>query len=499
MKNIEGRLVSDIMAEVSIYEQIAKRTGGDIYIGVVGPVRTGKSTLISRFLDNLVIPCIENPYDRERTKDATPQSASGKTVMTTEPKFVPDEAVKIKIGTNNTELNVKLIDCVGYMVDQAIGTQEEGVDRMVNTPWSDTPIPFGMAAEIGTKKVITEHATIGLLVTTDGSFGEISRDNYIAAEEQVANELIAIKKPFAIVLNSAAPESAQARNLAEELEHKYGVPVALVSCKNLDSEDITQILAMILEEFPVTAIKIGLPDWTSVLPNDHAIIKKIIKRITDIGNDIKKIGDIEKICGADDSASVLEINPADGSAKLQFALPQEDYYSVVSEYCGKTIESEADLLAMVASLASTEKEYKKIESALMDVNEKGYGIVMPKPNEMHFEEPTLLKQQNGYGIKIGAKAESIHMIRARIHTELSPVVGSKEQAEEVMQFLSGEYEENPEKLWESNMFGKSLYDLMSDGLEGKLSHMPEESREKLGQTLEKIINEGSNGLICILL
>ncbi len=487
------------MAEVSIYEQIAKRTGGDIYIGVVGPVRTGKSTLISRFLDNLVLPCIENPYDRERTKDSTPQSASGKTVMTTEPKFVPDEAVKIRIGENNTELNVKLIDCVGYMVDQAIGTQEDGVDRMVNTPWSDTPIPFGVAAEIGTKKVITEHATIGLLVTSDGSFGEISRDSYIAAEEKVAHELIEIKKPFAIVLNSASPESAQARNLAEELEKKYGVPVALVSCKNLDSEDITQILAMILEEFPVTAIKIELPDWTSVLQDEHFIIKKITKRILDIGSEIKKIGDIAKVCRTHDATSVVEINPADGSAKLKLTLPQTDYYSVISEYCEKTIENEADLLSTIASLSATEKEYKKIESALIDVNEKGYGIVMPKPNEMHFEEPALMKQQNGYGIKIGAKAESIHMIRARIHTELSPVVGSKEQAEEVMQFLSGEYEENPQKLWESNMFGKSLYDLMSDGLEGKLSHMPEESREKLGQTLEKIINEGSNGLICILL
>ena len=487
------------MAEVSIYEQIAKRTGGDIYIGVVGPVRTGKSTLISRFLESLVLPSVENPYDHERIKDSTPQSASGKTVMTTEPKFVPDEAVKIRIGGENTEFNIKLIDCVGYMVDGALGTQEDGADRMVSTPWNDTPIPFGLAAEIGTRKVIREHSTIGLLVTTDGSFGEIPRECYASAEETVARELSEIKKPFAIVLNSASPESMHARNLAEELEKKYGVPVALVSCTNLDKEDISQILSMILEEFPITAVNVELPAWTSVLANDHPIIQGITEKTLKMGESIQKIGDIAKVAAKTESLSVLEINPADGSAKMKWELPQSDYYSVASEYCEKTIESDAALLSAIKEMATIEKEYKKIEAALNDVNEKGYGIVIPKPDEMHFEEPTLIKQQNGYGIKIGAKAESIHMIKARIHTELSPVVGSKEQTEEVMRFLSDEYEENPQRLLESNMFGKSLYDLMSDGLEGKLAHMPEESREKLGQTLEKIINEGSNGLICILL
>lgn len=487
------------MAEVSIYEQIAKRTGGDIYIGVVGPVRTGKSTLISRFLENIVLPRVENPYDHERIKDTTPQSASGKTVMTTEPKFIPDEAVKIRIGSENTDLNVKLIDCVGYMVDEALGTSEDGIERMVNTPWNDTPIPFRLAAEIGTRKVITEHATIGLLVTSDGSFGEISRESFVAAEEQVAKELSEIKKPFAIVLNSAVPESREARDLAEELEKKYGVPVALVSCTNLDGEDISQILSMILEEFPITAINIELPGWTSVLHDEHPTIRSLTEKIMNLGCGIRKIGDIPKAVSQTDDFSILEINPSDGSAKLKLTLPQRDYYSVISEYCEKAVESDADLLATIKSLTEIEKEYKKIESALNDVNEKGYGIVMPKPEEMHFEEPSLIKQQNGYGLKIGANAESIHMIRARIHTELSPVVGSKEQTEEVMRFLTDEYEESPKKLWESNMFGKSLYDLMNDGLEGKLAHMPEESREKLGQTLEKIINEGSNGLICILL
>ncbi len=487
------------MADVSIYEQMAKRTGGEIYIGVVGPVRSGKSTLIGRFLDNIILPGIENPYDRERTKDSTPQSASGKTVMTTEPKFVPDEAVKIRISDTNTELNVKLIDCVGYMIDGAIGTHEDGAPRMVSTPWSEEPIPFETAAEIGTRKVIAEHSTIGLLVTADGSFGEIPRESYIEAEEKVARELSEIKKPFAIVLNSATPESSEARALAAELEEKYSAPVALVSCPSLDSADVTEILSLILREFPVSELNFELPAWTSVLDNSHPIISKVIARIKEISGSIKKFGDLSDLGKDATDIRVLESNSADGSAVIQVILPIADYYGVISEFCKKDIKSEAELVAAIAELSRIESEYKKIEAALADVNEKGYGIVMPKPEEMHFEEPMLVKHANGYGVKIGARAESIHMIRARIRTELSPVVGSKEQTEEVIQNLTSEYEENPQKLWESNMFGKSLYDLMSDGLEGKLEHMPEESREKLGQTLEKIINEGSNGLICILL
>ncbi len=487
------------MADLSIYEQIAKRTGGDIYIGVVGPVRSGKSTLIGRFVDSIVLPCIENPYDRERTKDSTPQSASGKTVMTTEPKFVPDEAVKIRIGKENTELNVKLIDCVGYMVDQAIGAKEDGQERMVCTPWSEEPIPFEEAARIGTKKVIEEHSTIGLLVTTDGSFGEIPRECYEQAEQKVANELLALRKPFAVVLNSAVPESKEARVLAQSLEKKYGVPVALVSCPNLDGQDFEQILHLILKEFPITSLRFRLPCWTSALEDSHPLIEGLQEKIRTCAKNIHKLFDISTVCDENSEFSILETNPADGSATFLVDLPKENYYTILSELCGKTIENDAQLLSTMANLCATEREYKKIEQALIDVNEKGYGIVMPKPEEMIFEEPTLVKHPNGYGIKLGAKAESIHMIRAGIRTELSPVVGTKEQTEEVLQNLTGEYEENPAKLWESNMFGKSLYDLLNDGLEGKLAHMPDDSREKLGQTLEKIINEGSKGLICILL
>ena len=484
---------------MNIYEQIAKRTGGDIYIGVVGPVRSGKSTLIGRFLESVVLPGINDPYDHERTKDSTPQSASGRTVMTTEPKFVPDEAVRIKIGEENTELNVKLIDCVGYMIDDAIGAYEEGEERMVRTPWNEEPIPFTEAAEIGTRKVIAEHSTIGLLVTTDGSFGDIPRENYVAAEEKVAKELLEIQKPFAIVLNSAVPESEAARTLAEEMEQKYGVPVALVRCPALDGEDIAEILTLILKEFPVLSLEIELPAWTAVLNDGHPIVEKMFNTVKDATSQVRKLGDVSRICKNNPQLHVIETKPSEGSAKLELSLDSSEYYSVISEYCGRKIENEADFLALVAHLATIEKEYNKIAEALAEVNETGYGIVMPKPEEMHFEEPVLFKHATGYGIKISAHAESIHMIRSRIRTELSPVVGTKEQTEEVMKSLASEYEDDPKKLWESNMFGKSLYDLMNDGLDGKLAHIPEESRQKLGQTLEKIINEGSNGLICILL
>ena len=484
---------------MNIYEQIAKRTGGDIYIGVVGPVRSGKSTLIGRFLESVVLPGINDPYDHERTKDSMPQSASGKTVMTTEPKFVPDEAVRIKIGETNTELNVKLIDCVGYMVDEAIGAYEEGEERMVRTPWNEEPIPFTMAAEIGTRKVIAEHSTIGLLVTTDGSFGDIPRESYAAAEEKVAKELLEIKRPFAIVLNSAVPESEAAHALAEEMEHKYGVPVALVRCPALDSEDIAEILTLILKEFPVLSLEVELPAWTSVLNDEHPVAVKMFDNVKEVASKIRKLGDISRVCKENPQLHVIETKLSDGNARLGLSLDSSEYYQVISECCGRKIENEADFLSVVTHLSAIEKEYNKIAEALAEVNETGYGIVMPKPEEMHFEEPALFKHATGYGIKISAHAESIHMIRSRIRTELSPVVGTKEQAEEVMKSLANEYEEDPKKLWESNMFGKSLYDLMNDGLDSKLKHIPEESRQKLGQTLEKIINEGSNGLICILL
>ncbi|MBO5907442.1 MAG: stage IV sporulation protein A [Clostridia bacterium] len=486
------------MSENSIYEDIAKRTGGDIYIGVVGPVRCGKSTFIRRFLDSVVLPNIENEYDRERTQDEIPQSASGKTVMTTEPKFVPDESVKIRVG-EDTVLNVKMVDCVGYMVEGALGAEEDGEARMVLTPWSDTEVPFTEAAEIGTAKVIGEHATIAMLVTADGSFGEIPRESYVPAEERVARELKEYGKPFAIILNSARPESEAAHALASELEEKYGAPVALVCCPELDSDDIREILALVLGEFPVKSLSFKIPEWCEVLPREHRLNAKILETVKCFAENVTRLGDIEREMKNHDSITRICVNAGDGTAELSVPVDKSEFYAYASETCGEQIQSEADMLRRLVEFASVKEKYKKVEAALADVEEKGYGIVMPELSELVLEEPSLEKSSGGYGVKISAHADSIHMIKTGIKTDLCPVIGSEEQSVEVVNFLRDKYEENPSEVWDYNMFGKSLYDMVKDGMNSKLSHMPDESREKMGETLGKIINEGSNGLICILL
>ncbi len=486
------------MSDNSIYSDIARRTGGDIYIGVVGPVRTGKSTFIHRFLDTVVIPNIENEYDKERTLDQMPQSASGKTIMTTEPKFVPDEAVRVSYG-EGSEFNVKMVDCVGYMVDGALGGEEEGEARMVMTPWSEAPMPFAEAAELGTSKVIGEHATIAMLVTTDGSFTDIPRENYVPSEERVVSELRAAKKPFAIILNSAVPESEGAHALAVELEEKYRAPVALVCCPNLDSEDIREILRLVLGEFPVRKMTFDLPEWTEVLPSDHALKKELIDKIVAFSDEVTNLGDIEKRLPYYDGLVRTSVNAGDGTAEFNIPIEREEYYKAMSEVTGLDVEDDKTLFALMSELAKTREKYKKVEKALNEVEEKGYGIVMPSLEELKLDEPKLVKGAGGYGVKVSAHADSIHMIKTGIKADLCPVIGSEEQSEEVVKFLSGEYQENPERVWEYNMFGRSLYDMVADGMNAKLSHMPDESREKLGETLGKIINEGSNGLICILL
>lgn len=486
-----------LMQDNSIYRDIAKRTGGDIYIGVVGPVRTGKSTFIHRFLDSVVLPNIEDEYDRERTLDEIPQSATGRTVMTTEPKFVPDESVKISVG--DTELNVKMIDCVGYMVEGALGSEENGEQRMIMTPWSESAMPFKEAAELGTSKVIGEHSTIGMLVTTDGSITDIPRESYIEAEERVASELKKLGKPFAIVLNSARPGSDEAKALALELEEKYGVPVALVSCPDLNSDDIREILALVLGQFPIKELKFRMPDWTLVLPEDHPIRTGMIEKIGAFTDETYKIGDISAAVDRHDGIKVERIDAGDGTGEMSLPLSDEVYYETLSEMTGLDLNDKKSLFATVSSLADIKRKYEKVEDALADVESKGYGIVMPTSDEMHLEEPRLVKQAGGYGVKVSARAESIHMIKTGIRADLCPVVGTAEQSEEVVKYLISEYEDAPEKLWESNMFGRSLYDLVSDGMKAKLEHMPDESREKLGETLERIINEGAGGLLCILL
>ncbi len=486
------------MPENSIYSDIAKRTGGDIYIGVVGPVRTGKSTFIRRFLDCVVVPNIKDENDRARTTDEIPQSASGRTVMTTEPKFVPDEAVKISVG-DGTELNVKMIDCVGYMVDGALGDSEDGEPRMIMTPWSDEPMPFAQAAEIGTSKVISEHSTIGILVTTDGTISDIKRESYVEKEERIVEELKKLGKPFTIILNSAIPGSDSAKALAHELEEKYGVSVALVSCPELNADDIKEILGLILKEFPITELRFKLPEWTLALPKDHRLIKNLLDKITSFTESAEKLGDVNKDRAAECSMELVSLNAGDGTGSLDMPLCDETYYETLSELTGLEIHSKRDMFEKACELSKTKEKYEYVEAALKDVEAKGYGVVMPRIDELTLDEPTLVKQSGGYGVKLTASADSIHMIKTGIKAELCPVVGTKEQSEEVIRYLSEEMSVNPDKIWESNMFGRSLYDMVNDGMSAKLAHMPEESREKMGETLERIINEGAGGLICILL
>ena len=486
------------MRDTSIYRDIKERTGGDIYIGVVGPVRTGKSTFIQRFLDEAVIPNIENDYDKTRTTDSTPQSASGRTVMTTEPKFIPDESVRIRCE-DGTELNVKMIDCVGYLVEGALGGEEDGEARMVMTPWSDEAIPFKAAAELGTSKVIGEHSTIGILVTTDGSFGELPRDAFIEAEERVASELGALGKPFAILLNSRTPENESTRELARQLEKKYSAPVALLNCLHLSGEDIEEILKLVLNEFPVTELSFHLPKWTEALPDEHRLKNEIIEKIVEFSDSVSTLGDAGRAVETLSFIKTVSLCAKDGTGEFEIPVSDDEYYAAMEEVTGLDISDKLSLFETLKSLSKTEKEYKKVESALRDVKEKGYGIVMPSPDELILDEPKLTKHAGGWGVKVSAKADSIHMIKAGIKTELCPVVGTEEQSEEVVKYLLGEIESEPKKVWESNMFGKSLYDLVNDGMYAKLDNIPDVSREKLGETLERVVNEGANGLICILL
>lgn len=492
------------MAEHSIYKDIAERTGGDIYIGVVGPVRTGKSTFIKRFMEALVLPNIKEGYSRDRARDEMPQSAAGKTVMTTEPKFIPDEAVSISID-DCSNLKVRMVDCVGYIVPEALGTIEDGQPRMVRTPWRDEPMPFVDAAEMGTQKVITEHSTIGMLITTDGTIGDISRSSYVEAEERIVNELKSLGKPFAMILNSAHPESDAAISLAYELEAKYEVPVALVSCIDLDAEDIRHILELVLHEFPVTEVRIALPEWTVALDDDHRIKSSILSSVKDCADKVKKAGDIKEAFSSLANneyvkrAALEEIDLGTGKARVAVTLNDGLYYNVISELTGFDICGERELISLLKSLSEMKARYDRVEAALDEAEDRGYGIVMPDVNDLRLADPEIVKQPGGYGVRLRASAQSIHMIRANIETEINPIVGTEQQSEDLVKYMLKEFEEDPQRIWESNMFGKSLYELVNEGLHSKLEHMPEASRAKLSETLERIINEGSGGLICIIL
>ena len=492
------------METFDIFQDIATRTGGDIYIGVVGPVRTGKSTFIKRFMDLLVLPNISDVYDKQRSVDELPQSGGGKTIMTTEPKFVPSEAVEVEIE-DNVKVRVRLVDCVGYTVRGALGYEDEAGPRMVVTPWFDYEIPFEEAAEFGTRKVITDHSTIGLVVLTDGSITEIPRENYAPAEARVIAELRQLHKPFVAVLNSAAPWSREAQDLASELAVKYQVPVIPLDCMRMDVEDVKGVLREVLYEFPVREVSVRLPVWLSELAEDHwlrqrfqeAVVTTVkeVKRIRDIHGVVDKLSEEEFVSGAD--LTTMELGT--GTVVIDLEAPRSLFFQVVQEVSGLEVEGDHHLLRLMKELSVAKREYDKIADGLRDARELGYGIVMPLLDELTFEEPELIRQGSRFGVKLKASAPSIHMIRANIETEVTTNVGTERQGEELVRRLSEEFEKDPDRIWNTDFLGKSLHELVKEGIESKLYRMPENAQQKLQETLQKIVNEGSGGLICIIL
>ncbi|MDP4090133.1 MAG: stage IV sporulation protein A [Bacillota bacterium] len=492
------------MENFDIYRDIAERTQGDIYVGVVGPVRTGKSTFIKKFMDMMVIPNIENTYKKQRAKDELPQSASGRTIHTTEPKFVPNEAVEINLA-EGLKFKVRMVDCVGYIVKGAAGYIEGTQPKMVTTPWYDYEIPFEEAAELGTKKVINEHSTIGLLITTDGSITDIPREEYVDAEERVVNELKAINKPFIIILNSARVNSPETGELKEELEKKYRVPVEPLDVLNLKQEDVTTVMDRVLVEFPVKEINIDMPEWIEKLDATHWLKVNFINIIKDMCKNIEKVRDIKESIDAFseieflDKGIVNEMNMGEGTARVEIAPHKSIFYNILSEVCGCNINGENELLTIMKDLRRAKVEYDKVENALKEVRETGYGLVAPQLTEMKLEEPEIVKQGNRFGVKLKASAPSLHFIKANIETEISPIMGTEKESEELVRSLLEQFESEPSKIWQSNMFGKSLEVMVKEGLQNKLFRMPEDVQVKIQRTLQKIINEGNGGLICIIL
>ena len=491
------------MEKFDIYKDIAERTGGDIYIGVVGPVRTGKSTFIKRFMDLLVLPNISNTYTRERAKDELPQSASGKIIMTTEPKFVPNEAVEISLG--DADVRVRMIDCVGYLVPDAEGHMDGDTPRMVHTPWSEEPMPFVEAAEMGTKKVITDHSTIGMVVTTDGSVTELPRENYIEAEERVVEELQELGKPFLILLNTATPYSEGTQSLRGELEEKYHVPVVAVNAAQLKAEDIRKILEQMLYQFPIRELRFFFPGWVETLEQGHWLKQALIAALKTVMQKADKLADV-----ADAIAELTEqdflkkaytdhILPGEGAADIALNFDDGLFYRILSETVNLPIDNDYALISTIRMLSETKQEYDKIAAALNDVKRKGYGVVTPVFEEITLEKPEVFKQGSRYGIKLKAKGESIHLIKADVETEVSPIIGNEEQSREFIDHLIADYEQEPEKIWDLNIFGRTLSSMVSDGMQNKIYRMPEDAQMKLQETLQKIVNEGSGGLICIIL
>ena len=492
------------MEEMNIYRDISRRTNGDIYLGIVGPVRTGKSTFIKRFMDTLVIPNIKSSEQRERATDELPQSSAGRTIMTTEPKFIPEKAVEVMLE-GNASFRVRMIDCVGYIVPSALGYIENEAPRMVKTPWFDEAIPFDMAAEIGTKKVITDHSTIGLVITTDGSISDIDRAEYEEAEERVINELKEINKPFIVLMNTVEPRSSEASELAKALSEKYSVPVEPVSCSELDEKEIKRILARILFEFPVKEIKVDMPHWVTTLEKSHWLRSRLFSVIQNSARNVQRIREVSDIAQDISGCEYVmrsETSAADlgtGHARLRVELDGSLFYKVLGERTGFEIEDEGALLDVMSELSRIKERFEKVRQAYEDVSETGYGIVMPSMEELTLEEPEIIKQGGRYGVRLRANAPSVHMIKTTIKTEITPIVGSEQQSEELVNYLLKEFEEDPSQIWQSNIFGKSLHELVNEGLHNKLYRMPADARKKMKETTERIINDGCNGLICIIL
>lgn len=487
-----------------IYRQISDRTGGDVYIGVVGPVRTGKSTLIKRFMETMVLPGMSNVYKRERARDEMPQSGTGRTIMTAEPKFVPEEAAEITLDEGGA-CRVRLVDCVGYLVEGALGSMEEDAPRMVTTPWREQPMTLAEAAEIGTHKVIEEHSTIGLVVTTDGSFGDIPRENYEPAEQRVIEELTAIGKPFVVLVNSSDPQGERARAICDQLRERYAIAPVAVNCRTLEETDIRNILQCVLYEFPVREIGFVLPRYIGALPSGHPVQRSLYRTIRAAIAPDKKMRDLRELCtvlGQNEYVERAEIGSSalgSGSARIRVELPERVFYEIVGEQTGVQVRDAADLMGVLSDFAVVRNRYERLTGALDQVYQTGYGVVMPSVDELRLEAPEIVRQGGRYGVRLRASAPSIHMMRANIKAEVNPIVGTEKQSEDLVHYLLSEFEEQPEKIWETNLFGKSLSELVREELSHKLSRMPEDARGKIRDTLEKIINENAGGLICIIL
>lgn len=492
------------MDKFDLYRDIASRTGGDVYVGVVGPVRTGKSTLIKQVMQKFVVDGIVNQDERNRAIDEIPQSADGKTIMTTQPRFVPNEAVKVSVGDNIT-LNMRLIDCVGYLVDGALGAEEDGKERMVSTPWAEEDMPFSQAAEIGTQKVIKEHSTIALAVTTDGSFGNIPRQDYVKAEERVISELKECRKPFAIVLNVADENSESAQRLKDELQKKYDAPVVVKNALEMNEDDVSEILETVLLEFGVKTIDFNLPRWVQALPIDSDVVQELISGVKDMAGDIERMKDYDKIDTYFENANLwqtpssINLDAGKGKVTVDMDVKRGVFFDVASKECGVDVSDEYDMLVNMKSLCRSKDKIERLQSALEQVETLGYGVVAPTMDEIELKEPELLRQGGQYGVRLKANAPSLHIMKVDVETEVSPIVGSEEQSKDLVNGMMSDFENDKQAIWNTNIFGRSLSSLVADGINNKLQTVPAEAELKLKKTLGRIVNEGKGGVICILL